>query len=203
MSPVPEQRAPGAPPGPPLLLSSPEPHLPEPQKPHVESSDTKKLDGMYLSENNSVSGWKNQCFTPVMWLLLMVSKTPRGTRCVKYEQAAAFRLGGKTCVSAPKTALLLLPRVGESPDVPSGASFQSLSLPQICTGVFRVSPPSPSWKQESAREAQPEPKAERAARGELEAWLPRPQLCRSPGKRRSADSHRARISIFGASSALK
>lgn len=59
---------------------------------------------MYLFENNSVSGWKNQCFTPIMWLLLMLSKTPRGNLCVKEQQPVLFCLKSEMCISAPRTA---------------------------------------------------------------------------------------------------
>lgn len=137
------------------------------QKPHAESSDTKKLNGMYLSENNSVSGWKNQCFTPIMWLLLMFSKTPRGTLRVKKEWPVLFCLKSKMCISAPKSALVFQPcidaqmaarGISRSPrSAVMGLDFSPRCCSKYLFLCFNASSPFPSLKRESVLEVRLEP----------------------------------------------
>lgn len=97
-----------------VAVVDPDSHPPQTQKPHAESSDAKKkkkkCNGMYLSANNSVSGWKISVLHQSCGCYYCFPKHPEVLGVLSTSGPVLFCLKSEMCVSAPKSAFALMPK---------------------------------------------------------------------------------------------
>lgn len=97
-----------------LLLLTPIPthprHRSHTQKAPMQKKKKKKCNGMYLSANNSVSGWKISVLHQSCGCYYCFPKHPEVLGVLSTSGPVLFCLKSEMCVSAPKRAFALMPK---------------------------------------------------------------------------------------------